>query len=95
MIVVRDVLQARFGRAGELVRLLKELHSLIATRIGDRVMTDLAGQFDTVVVESEVVSLEGWYRELQQSLAMPGFREWFARMQPLIESGHREFFRIE
>lgn len=97
MILVRDVFQAKYGRGGELVAVLKQgQHILTAAGYPrERILTDASGPFFTVVTEAELPGLAEWERLSKEIFAQPGFGEWFARMQPLVESGRREFYNIE
>lgn len=95
MMVVRGVFQAKYGRSGELVALFKEAHSEWPAGYADRILTDASGPFFTVVVETEVESLAEWERRSAEIFSQPEFGDWFARMSPLIESGHRDFYSIE
>lgn len=96
MILVRDVFQAEYGKAGELVALFKEARETWPEQYGtDRLLTDASGSFFTVVVETEVESLGEWERLISEVFSLPGFDAWFARMTPLVESGRREFYNIE
>ena len=62
---------------------------------GMRVLTDLSGQFDTVVMEFEVESLAAWEQQRKENFASPEFAESFQRTADLIESGRTEFYTIE
>jgi hypothetical protein len=65
MIVVRTVFQAQFGQGGKLAARFVEGYRRYAEEMGPqpgaqgrwRILTDLAGGFDTVVFESEAESL--------------------------------------
>ena len=103
MIVVRNVFQAKVGRAGELAQAMAEnMRRSEQARPGAadapaawRVLTDLSGPFDTVVLEVEGESLAGWERVRGGMLADPGFRENFARTAELMVSGRNELYTIE
>ena len=97
MIIVRDVFQAKYGKGGDLVTLFKEMHQRWpeSARYGGRILTDASGTFFTVVTETEVESLGAWEKLLAEVFVNPEFGEWFGRMQPLVESGRREFYNIE
>ena len=97
MIVVRDVFQAKYGKGGELVALFKEARERwpITARYSGRILTDASGTFFTVVTETEVESLAAWEQLQAEIFANPEFGAWFGRMQPLVESGRREFYNIE
>jgi hypothetical protein len=93
MIVVRDVFQAKYGQGDQLVRLMKELEEKFG--IGQRIYTDMSGPFFTVVTESEVESVDAWESMLQEAFADSAWQDWFSEMAPLVESGRREFYRLE
>jgi len=95
MILVRSVFQAKYGRGGELVALLKEGNQRVPTMPQTRIFTDASGPFFIVVTEAEVASLGEWERVSKEIFAHPDFGEWFARMQPLVDWGRREFYNIE
>ena len=95
MILVRDVFQAKYGRGGELVALFKEARQTWATQYAGRVLTDLSGPFFTVITETEVETLDEWEKGNNAIFSLPEFGDWFSRMTPLVESGRREFYRIE
>jgi hypothetical protein len=95
MIIVRDVFQAKYGRGGELVALLKELSPKWGEGRTYRILTDASGPFFTVVTEVETSSLGEWEQMIAKIFALPEFNEWFNRMLPLVESGRREFYHLE
>jgi hypothetical protein len=95
MILVRDVFQAKYGSGDELVALFKEASEMSYWGGNQRLLTDLSGEFFTVVVETEVESLAEYERLRDEEFSKPGFADWFARMVPLVESGRREFYTIE
>jgi hypothetical protein len=97
MILVRNIFQARFGRAGEVAKAMKESSKALGEIYGGnaRILTDLSGQFDTVVLEIEVDSLAKWERTRLEVFSRPEFREGFARTAELITGGRSEIFTIE
>jgi hypothetical protein len=94
MILVRDVFQAKYGKGGDLVALFQEAKKVLPNAYG-RILTDTSGPFFTVVAEAEVESLAAWEQLIASIFSMSEFGEWFARMEPLVESGRREFYHIE
>ncbi|MBW8012262.1 MAG: hypothetical protein FVQ83_13665 [Chloroflexi bacterium] len=94
MILVRDVFQCKYGKGDELVALFKEAGEKWPERLKVKIMTDISGQFFTVVTEEEVENLAAWEKRFDEILAIPDFGEWFGRMTPLVEKGHREFYNI-
>ena len=95
MIIVRDVFQAKYGKGGELVALLKEANQAWGAQYARRVMTDASGPFFTIVTETEVDSLAEWEKLAASIFSNPEFGKWFERTKPLIESGRREFYNVE
>jgi len=97
MIVVRDVFQLRFGAAREAVALWQE--ALGTLRRSDavrdaRLLTDLTGQYYTLVFESSYDDLGAYEREMRSSLADPEWKAWYQRFVPLAEGGRREMFTV-
>ena len=99
MIVVRTVLQARFGTGGKIVESFKKTSQAMMAETGMprrwRVLTDLSGTFDTVVQEVEVESLAEWETFRVKLFELSAFRDSMATMQELVVSGHNEYWTIE
>ena len=95
MIVVRDVFQAKYGKGGDLVAIMKEAQEKWPAQYAGRILTDASGQFFTIVTETEFESLTAWEQTSSQYYALPEFADWFERMTPLIDSGRRDFFNVE
>ena len=95
MILVRAIFQAKYGKGGELVALMKEVSGAIPEYSPDRILTDLSGPFFTVVVEETMESMGAWEARNKTLFADPKFGPLFAKMETLVESGRREFFTIQ
>jgi hypothetical protein len=103
MIVVRTVLQAKFGKGGELAaqmaagnaRLADEMSRHLGAQRRWRVLTDLSGGFDTVVLEVEAESLAEWERARAALFQLPAFQESMAQTQELIVGGRNELWTVE
>jgi hypothetical protein len=100
MILVRNVFQAKFGKGGELAKLMAEGMRAEGGGGGGggrwRVLTDLtSGPFDTVVLEGESESLAAWEELRRRMFADPSFGESMSRTAELIQSGHAEIYTIE
>ncbi len=98
MILVRVVFQAKHGKAGELVVGMKE--ALNQMKRGDpqsrgRLLTDLSGPFDTVVLEIEHASLAAAEQFRAQLFTRPAYQESRPRTEELVLSGHQEYYTIE
>ena len=97
MHIVRDVFQAKPGKAKNLVEIFKttspHIEALGARNI--RVLTDTAANYWTVVWEFEVDSVGDYFTMLNNKdgakkvgAAMHGYMD-------LVQGGHREIFKIE
>ena len=95
MMLVRDVFQAKYGKGNELVALFKEGGRTWGKQLNMRILSDASGSFFTVVTEEEVENFSAWEKNLSDILSHPDFGDWFARMEPLVISGSREFYNIE
>ena len=95
MIVVRDVYQVKFGKIGQLLDLFKDARHSWAQKYNYRVLTDASGPFYTAVAEMQVTNLGEWENLLAEMYSNSDFGQWFSRVEPLIESGRREFYNIE
>jgi hypothetical protein len=103
MIVVRTVFQGSYGKGGELAAAQIAAAKLYVTEMGGdrhwKVMTDLSGPFDTVVVEFEVASLAEWEGMRSRLFASAASREAIAAAmatsRALTVSGRAEHWTIE
>jgi hypothetical protein len=97
MILVRNVFRLKFGKARDAVAIMKEglaIQKKAGSTAPARLLTDLSGEFYTLVLELTVPSLSEL--EAAQSKIMAD-KDWQANYQkfvPLVESGHREIFTI-
>lgn len=95
MIQVREIFQLHFGRAREAIALARE-GSRIEERHGgapSRILTDLTGEYYTLILESEHESLAAFEASLG-SMNNDEFRAWYPRFSALVRSGRREIYRI-
>ncbi len=87
------------GKAQEVADGFKHASTTMARIFGQsarsRILTDLSGQFNTVVQEIEVESLGEWERMRAAAFADPEFQQGLAAMTDLVESGRAEFYTIE
>jgi len=103
MIVVRTILQAAFGKGGELAaqmvagntKLAEEMNRILGGHRRWRALTDLSGSFDTVVLEIEAESLAEWERARSAMFQLPAFQESMAHTRDIITGGRNELWTIE
>ena len=93
MIVIRNSFTAKPGKAGKLAAHLKEMAVLGQLR-NARVMTDLVGDFNTVVMEHEVESAGDFEALMARYGSDPQIREKAGAYLDFWETGKRELFRV-
>ena len=97
MILVRTVFHCEFGKAGEVVRAMTGNPDQMpeSLRLPTRVLTDLSGPFDTVVIETVVESIDDYQRRMQAMFADAAAMQQAGPFAGLVRSGHREYYTIE
>ena len=93
MIIVRNSFIAKPGQAGKLAAQLKEMGAAGNLR-NCRILTDLTGEFNHVIMEHEVESA-GQFEELMARYSSdPKAREVSKGYTDLWTTGRRELFRV-
>ena len=100
MVLVRIIIQAGPGQAGEMAKAYKEnlgmFKQMWEQDLPIRVLTDLSGPFDTLVLEVTVDSLATWEKVRTKMFSSPEFAEARERTTTLsYQSGRTEFYTIE
>jgi hypothetical protein len=93
MIVVRNSFIAKPGHAGKLATLLKEMAGLMMPG-KFRILTDLTGDFNSVVFEFEAENLAEFEERFRQYGTDPAVREKMAGYTDLWISGSREIYQV-
>lgn len=93
MLIVREHFSAKPGQAGKLAAMLKEIGGMVAPG-KCRVMTDLTGGFNSVVMETEVDSLADFEARLKEYGSNPDWKKKMTGYTELWTSGGRELFRV-
>ena len=93
MLIVRNSFIAKPGQAGKLAAQLKEMAGAGNLR-NARVMTDLTGDFNHVVMEHEVESASEFEDLLKRYSSDPQAREKAKGYTELWTTGRRELFRV-
>jgi hypothetical protein len=102
MILVRLVIQTKWGKADEVVAMFKKEAELMRRLLGPntrgRILTDISGPFHTVVQELEVESLAKWEELRTAMFSDPEVQERQVEPEhpdtPFL-SGQTEFYTIE
>jgi hypothetical protein len=97
MFVVRNVFRAHPGKAKELVKKFQAASSHFKSLgiSNTRVLTDAVAGFWTVVHEVEVEDMNTFFKALEARPSDEAIRAALAGYMDLIETGHREVFKIE
>jgi hypothetical protein len=93
MIIVRNSFLAKPGQASKLAAQLKEM-AAAGKLPNHRVLTDVTGEFNRVVMEYEVESAAGFEETFQKYTSDPQIREKAKGYTELWITGSRELFRV-
>jgi len=93
MIVVRNSFTAKPGQATKLAAQLKEMANA-GNLLNHRVLTDVTGEFNRVVMEHEVESMAAFEELFKKYTTDPQIREKAKGYTDLWTTGCRELFRV-
>lgn len=93
MIVVRNTFVARPGCASKLAAQFKEAVA-VAGIPSARVLTDLTGDFNSVVLEYDAENLQQFEATMRQYESDQAFRDKMRGYTDLYVTGRREIFRV-
>jgi hypothetical protein len=93
MIVVRNCFTAKPGQASKLAAQLKEMADA-GSLPRHRILTDVTGEFNRVVMEYEVESAAAFEEMFQKYASDPNIRAKAKGYTDLWVSGSRELFRV-
>ncbi len=93
MIIVRNSFIAKPGQASKLATQLKEMAAAGQLR-NHRVLTDVTGDFNRVVMEYEVESAAGFEETFKKYSTDPQIREKAKGYTDLWITGSRDLFRV-
>jgi hypothetical protein len=100
MYIIREVFTAKPGQAGKLAKLFNKMPMSGKSRV----MTDMIGPYNTVVMEMEVESLAVWEQEMlkfRRGEPDPNMdkldaetKEQLGKYHEMFEGGRREIFEV-
>ncbi len=93
MFVIRETFTAKPGMASKLARLFAEVVAE-EHHLNTRVLTDFVGPFNTVIMETEVESLEEHGRRMKEHMEKPGIRDRMKGYTEMYVSGSREIYQV-
>jgi hypothetical protein len=98
MFIVRDVMHCKPGQVKSMVEKFRQLSKIIK-KMGYkpmRIMTDISGErYWTVVAEQEVKNLEAYAEMAGKTMTDKNLQKVMKNYHDLVESGHREIFKLE
>ena len=99
MYLVREVMHCKPGKVRPLVDKFTELGKVMK-KLGYnaplRIMTDVSGErYWTLIAEQEVKNLEEYAEMSRETMADPKLQKAMKGYHDLVESGHREIYKIE
>jgi hypothetical protein len=93
MFVIRETFTAKPGMASKLARLFSEVMA-DERDLNTRVLTDFVGPFNTVIMETEVESLEEHGRRMKEYMEKSNIKERMKGYTDLYVSGSREIYQV-
>ena len=93
MFVIRNTFVAKPGCASKLAAQLKEAVAAFQMP-GARVMSDVTGDFNRVIMEHTAESLSEFEKRMQEVMGSPMYRERMAGYTELWITGTREILRV-
>jgi hypothetical protein len=93
MIIIREFFVARPGQAGKLAAMLKDV-ATAASPGKARVMTDLTGRFNRVIMETEAESMAEFEERMKEYMSNPAWKDKMKGYTDLWTTGGREILRV-
>jgi hypothetical protein len=97
MIIVRNTFRLKFGRTREALAIMKEgiaIQKRAGVDVSQRLLTDLTGEFYTIVLELTLPNLASLETMMPKIMADKDWHENYQKLLPLVESGQREIFTL-
>ncbi len=99
MVLYRAVFRAKYGNVGDLVAAIKEMKSGLKEEQSEslqmRILTDISGPFNTVVVETTHESWAAVEKFRMALSAQDAASDEPPPMNEFLESGRNEYYTIE
>ena len=92
MIIIRNCFVAKPGQASKLAAQLKDAATTVGLKY--RVLTDMTGDFNRVVLEYEVQELSEFEARMREYGTNEAFKEKMKGYTELWMTGHRELLRV-
>lgn len=96
MYIIREIFTAKPGQASKLAKLFKKMNMP-----GAKIMTDMVGPYNTVVMEMEVKSLAEWEKQMEEYKSGkpdpnmdPKVAEEMSKYTEMYLTGRREIYQV-
>lgn len=94
MIVVHEIFIAKPGNASKLAALFKEMAAADPAMKGVRILTDVTGQYNKVIMQGEYASLAEFERLMEEYRKAGPPSGKMANYTEMYQTGSREIFRV-
>lgn len=94
MIIVRNVFVAKPGSASKLATQVKEAGASMQPPVTHRVLTDLTGAFNRVILEYEVANMSEFEARMKDYATNQTFRDKMKGYTDLYTEGSREILQV-
>jgi len=91
MLIIREIFTAKPGQASKLAKLFKKGMSADS---GLRIMTDVVGDYNTVIIEGEVENLAEFESGKHEPKLDPEMQKEMSKYTEMYLTGRREIFRV-
>ena len=98
MYLIREVFQAKPGRAKDLVKMFKQAaphFEKMGAMQGMRVLTDIVSTYWTVIVESETEDMGAFFANMRTATMSDELKDIMKGYMDCVEGGRREIFMVE
>lgn len=98
MYLIREVFQARPGKAKDLVKMFKAASphfEKMGQMTNMKVMTDIVGNYWTVIVESETEDMGAFFSNMRSATMSDELKDIMKGYMDFVEGGKREIYMIE
>lgn len=98
MYLIREVFQARPGKAKDLVKMFKAAgphFEKVGMMKSMKVMTDIVGNYWTVVVETETEDMATFFANMRSATMSDELKDIMKGYMDYVEGGKREIYMIE
>ena len=97
MIVVRNTFRLKFGKAKEALAILKDglaIQKRVGVDVSQRLLTDLTGDFYTVVFELTLPNLAAVEGTMSKVMSNAEWQANYQKFVALVESGERQIYSV-